>query len=135
MAANVTLTFVNGPLEGREFEFTRAARVVIGRARDCDVPLPTGLGFLEVSRRHCELEVGPPSARVRDLGSRNGTLVNGQRIGQRAPGPRPVQAEKSPWHSLKNGDELRLGEVVFRVGLPAPERDAAHAVTEAPAAG
>jgi adenylate cyclase len=47
-------------------------RVVLGRHRDCDVPL----SFPSVSSRHCELELLDGYWHVRDLGSTNGTRVN-----------------------------------------------------------
>ncbi|KYC36281.1 hypothetical protein WA1_52005 [Scytonema hofmannii PCC 7110] len=37
------------------------------------------------SRYHCLLDINPPDIRVRDFGSRNGTYVNGKKIGQRQP--------------------------------------------------
>jgi adenylate cyclase len=48
-------------------------RLVVGRQRDCDVPL----SFPSVSSRHCELELLDGFWHVRDLGSTNGTRVNG----------------------------------------------------------
>src|SRR5262249_18663965 len=48
-------------------------RLVVGRHRDCDVPL----SFPTVSSRHCELELVDGYWAVRDLGSTNGTCVNG----------------------------------------------------------
>jgi adenylate cyclase len=48
-------------------------RLLVGRHRDCDVPL----AFPSVSSRHCELELLDGFWHVRDLGSTNGTQVNG----------------------------------------------------------
>jgi adenylate cyclase len=48
-------------------------RLLVGRQRDCDVPL----SFPSVSARHCELELLDGFWHVRDLGSTNGTRVNG----------------------------------------------------------
>jgi pSer/pThr/pTyr-binding forkhead associated (FHA) protein len=48
-------------------------RLLVGRQRDCDVPL----SFPSVSSRHCELELLDGFWHVRDLGSTNGTRVNG----------------------------------------------------------
>jgi DNA-binding NtrC family response regulator len=52
-----------------------AGEIVIGRGRDCDVVLD----HPKVSRQHLRLGLGPRCAIV-DLGSRNGTLVHGQRL-------------------------------------------------------
>ncbi|WP_434420525.1 SpoIIE family protein phosphatase [Nannocystis pusilla] len=84
-------------------------RVVVGRSPDCDVVLNT----TSVSRQHAELICDNVGWRVRDLGSRNGTGVNGTRVaGERA---------------LQSGNVLRIDEfdLVFHAG-PAPLRPAAR---------
>jgi pSer/pThr/pTyr-binding forkhead associated (FHA) protein len=54
-----------------------------------------------VSRQHCLLRVTPESVHLRDLGSRNGTLVNGTRVtGER---------------QLEHGDQLQVGPLVFQI--------------------
>ena len=76
----------------------------LGRHDDCVIRIKSS----QVSRRHCELfEVGG-QLMLRDLGSSNGTYVNGKRVA----GEQPV----------KHGDELTVGAVTFRVaklGQPA----------------
>jgi pSer/pThr/pTyr-binding forkhead associated (FHA) protein len=72
---------------------------------------------LTVSRRHCLLEIDAPAAMLRDLGSTNGTYVNGQRVGRPgrwagADAPAPEQAASRP---LWCGDELQVGDTAFRV--------------------
>ena len=52
------------------------AALTIGRLPPCDLLLPGA----EVSRQHCRIEVAGGEARIADLGSTNGTLVDGQRI-------------------------------------------------------
>jgi pSer/pThr/pTyr-binding forkhead associated (FHA) protein len=127
MTVKVTLTFLNGSLKGRKREFTGPSRCTIGRSSDCDLQLPSGLEFMEVSRHHCEVNIDPPAVQVRDLGSRNGTFVNGNPIGQRQPG-QPLGAHpEGGWHLLKEGDELRIGDTFVRVQVSAqPERAAAR---------
>ncbi|MGO1051886.1 FHA domain-containing serine/threonine-protein kinase [Crossiella sp. CA198] len=87
----------------RDKVFREPASCVIGRSLDCDLRL--GTGDKRVSRRHCVLEIDPPEARLRDLGSRNGTRVNGE----------PVTGETR----LLHGDEISVGATVLRfsVGL------------------
>lgn len=61
--------------------------IVLGRSRSCGLPLRSG----QASRRHAAVRCGPGGAGVRDLGSTNGTYVNGERVeGERllAPGDR-----------------------------------------------
>jgi pSer/pThr/pTyr-binding forkhead associated (FHA) protein len=90
----------------------------MGRARDCRIHLPPEAEHLDISRHHCLLEIDPPALCVRDLGSLNGTFVNGEIIGQRA---RPQSAcdehtSERPMVALVDGDEIRLGEyTAFRV--------------------
>jgi pSer/pThr/pTyr-binding forkhead associated (FHA) protein len=75
-----------------------AKRVIIGRAKDCDFWLPV----LSVSRRHCEISVENSTVLIHDLGSRNGTFVNGMRI---------VNA------NLRPGDFIRIGPILFGVQI------------------
>ena len=77
----------------------------VGRQDDCQLRIKSS----QVSRKHCELFEKKGLLLVKDLGSSNGTYVNGKRIeGQRV---------------LEPGDELTIGKVklrVAKVGEPAP---------------
>lgn len=80
---------------------------VLGRREDCDVRIPLG----EISRKHCRIvrDDAENVVRVEDMGSSNGTFVNGQRV-QRA--------------VLQAGDTLQVGPVAFVVqldGMPADQ--------------
>ena len=119
MQPSITLTIVNGPLEGTEYRFDGPCQPVIGRADDCAIQLPMNFLHVGVSRHHCLLEIDPPTVQVRDLGSLNGTFVNGEEIEKRWPNrmrsemPTPMSAVRN----LQGGDELQVGGVVFRVGV------------------
>jgi len=118
MDSNVTLLFTRGPLAGRTFVFAEPTSCLIGRSRDCTIPLPQEAEHLDVSRHHCVLEIAPPALRARDLGSLNGTFVNGKKIGQRVTSQvdRDLDASHPPAVVLFDGDEIRLGEhTAFRV--------------------
>jgi serine/threonine protein kinase len=69
---------------------------LIGRASDCDIVLRVA----DVSKHHCRIRLEKRKAIVEDLGSANGTLVNGQRV-ERA--------------VLQDGDQLDVGGHVFAV--------------------
>jgi pSer/pThr/pTyr-binding forkhead associated (FHA) protein len=68
-----------------------AGPVTVGRAGDADLVLADEL----VSRHHARITPGGPGAVVEDLGSRNGTFVNGEAVH----GPTP----------LTPGDQLQVG--------------------------
>src|SRR5262245_66091567 len=82
----VTLTMANGPLVGQAYEFREPAVYVLGRAAECYPRLADALPYKDVSRRHCLLSVHLPELRLLDLGSTNGTFVNGTRSEERRVG-------------------------------------------------
>jgi pSer/pThr/pTyr-binding forkhead associated (FHA) protein len=118
MAATVTLTVRGGPAE-ESHVFTEPARFLVGRGSDCDVSLPAGSIFQQVSRHHCEFDIDPPHVAVRDLGSRNGTWVNGKLIGRRPADACPEMADPRIYakYPLADGDEVELGHPLVRVGI------------------
>ena len=71
-----------GDLQGQEFSFTGPSYCVLGRSRSCTLRLP---GDATVSRQHCLVELDNDGIWIQDLGSLNGTFVNGTKIGQREP--------------------------------------------------
>ncbi|GLH68495.1 hypothetical protein GETHPA_00280 [Geothrix rubra] len=77
-------------------------RLTFGRGSGNDIVIPDR----SLSRNHAALECHDGAAVLLDLGSRNGSRVNGERV----QGPRPVQA----------GDEIRLGRVRLRLEAEAP---------------
>ena len=74
-------------------------RLEIGRALDCDISI------LEpaLSRKHAELDLDGDTLIIRDLGSINGTWVNGNKIDE---------------VELKDGDKLQFDKVRFTVSAP-----------------
>lgn len=120
MSMKVTLRVVTGPVSGRVFTFEQHDAMVFGRHSDCHVRVE---GDSYVSRHHFLLEVNPPAARIRDLGSRNGTVVNGKRIGPRTGSGRFPEAD------LRHGDKIQVGRTGFVLELESPQR-APHAVAE-----
>lgn len=69
------LTFITGKLNGHLYEFVRE-RTTIGRGSENLLCIQDS----SLSRKHCEILVNGAEVIVRDLGSRNGTLVNGRRL-------------------------------------------------------
>lgn len=121
MTATVVLEAIRGPLAGERHAYTEHQIVVIGRSSDCAIRLPSS--NKSASRHHCAVEVSPPHAELKDLGSRHGTILNGRTVGGRADtdppeGRGPVTEEAVALH---DGDEIQVGTTVFRftAALPA----------------
>jgi len=122
MPAKITLKISKGKLTGQQFVFDERTSCILGRAHDCSPKLPDDDEHQTISRHHCLLDINPPDVRIRDFGSKNGTSVNGKKIGQREQHMSPEEGAKMqfPEHDLKDGDQIELGETVFRVGIFVP---------------
>jgi len=125
MNPTITLTLLKGDDVAGEYVYTGPLRCVVGRALDSDVCIPADPLYQDVSRHHCSFEIDPPRIRVRDLGSLNGTFVNGLKIGQRE---NLKWCESDPDGSMSGielhpGDEVQLGQnTILRVNIyPPPE--------------
>lgn len=89
-----TLTVIQGGEVGKRFELAEGESVV-GRSPDCDVVLDVAA----VSRRHAVITCDKGLFFVRDNGSRNGTIVNGQQIAGQA--------------QLRDGDQILICDVLI----------------------
>jgi hypothetical protein len=100
----------------RSFELTEHDTFLLGRMKDCHLCLPNDQ---QVSRHHFLLEACPPKAALRDLGSMNGTHVNGKKIGGREKGETPEQGAKRAYPSidLKHGDQIQVGQTRIEVRI------------------
>lgn len=101
----VTLRVAAGPQTGRVFTFDQHDTFMIGRSEDSQFCLPHDRFF---SRHHCLIEIAPPQAFLRDLGSTNGTYVNGIRV---------------ETAHLRNGDKVQGGETVLEVEVSVEMED------------
>src|SRR5207248_9136193 len=81
MSATVTLTVVAGPHQGQELVCADRALLTIGRSEECTFPLHGSFEDMLISRRHCLMSVRADRVEIRDLESRNGTFVDGRRLG------------------------------------------------------
>lgn len=106
----IVLTVIAGPHVGQAFSFDRHDHFLVGRAKVAHFRLPEKDPYF--SRLHFMIEANPPVCRLLDMGSRNGTLVNGERVSSR---------------DLEHGDRIQAGETVLRVTI---DRDASHEVPE-----
>ena len=110
----VTLHVVAGPQTGRDFTFDQHDTFMIGRSEDAQFCLPQDRFF---SRHHCILEIAPPQCFLRDLGSTNGTFVNGIRV---------------ETAHLKHGDRIQGGETVLEVEVAG---DPSEFISQIPGSG
>jgi serine/threonine-protein kinase len=93
----VNLKVTAGPYKGRIFSFAQHDTFLIGRSPEAHLCLPDDRFF---SRHHCLLEMNPPHSFLRDLGSTNGTFLNGRRVKDA---------------HLNNGDRIQCGETILIV--------------------
>ncbi|MGE0527828.1 MAG: FHA domain-containing protein, partial [Bdellovibrionales bacterium] len=99
------LRFLNGPLAGQVLPLKKSP-IVLGRAPNCDIKIPSG----SVSKEHTRLELFDDKLIVSDMGSRNGTFVNG------------VQVRSS---KVRPGDKINMHDILFEV-QKMPDTWAAH---------
>ena len=93
--------------KGKELGSRRLDKAItVGRSPDCDVSLHDIL----LSRRHCRLSPTEHGWVVVDLGSKNGTILDGQKVTS---------------HLLRDGESFRAGRCVvrFRAGELAPAEE------------
>jgi hypothetical protein len=110
---NWIISAETGPLSGLSFGITDP--VVVGRSLECELAVVTP----HVSRRHAQFVVEDCQLYVQDMGSSNGTVVNGKTIEGR--------------HALHHEDEIRLHDIIFRVtesySGPRQEQDSMNQTT------
>jgi serine/threonine-protein kinase len=115
-ALRIRLDVTEGPHRGQAFTFAGHDTFLVGRSPRAHFRLPAKDEYF--SRLHFMVEVNPPQCRLTDMGSKNGTYVNGR---------------KTASADLKDGDVIKAGTTVLRVaieaGAGAPVPAAASAVT------
>jgi hypothetical protein len=95
------LRFISGKYEGGEYPLAGSGELVIGRSSDLDLVLIEDM----VSRKHAILTLAPNGITIADLGSRNGTFVNGEKV-RRA--------------HLKEGDRILIGTSILKLVARTP---------------
>jgi pSer/pThr/pTyr-binding forkhead associated (FHA) protein len=113
---NVKLLVIQGRPAGKVMRFGPGV-YFFGRGPECHLRFNSDW----VSRQHCQLHVGDSQALVRDLGSRNGTLLNGVLLNRD--------------HALAEKDQIQIGPVVFEVILEEGPAGASSSTTLLPPEG
>jgi pSer/pThr/pTyr-binding forkhead associated (FHA) protein len=90
------LRFISGKYQGGEFPLPAQGEIVIGRSSELDMVLVEDM----VSRRHSKITVANDQIFIQDLGSTNGTFVNGEKI-KRA--------------KLNEGDRILIGTSIIKL--------------------
>jgi len=121
MDAKVILKFTKGSLANQEFDYERKKSITLGRDKSCTISLPET--YTGVSHKHCRLDVDPPYIVVTDLGSSNGTYLNGVKIDPEEAALSGDEAKEQLFEKrfMKSGDRLNLGkncEIVVNIVMP-----------------
>jgi pSer/pThr/pTyr-binding forkhead associated (FHA) protein len=103
---NYAMRFISGKYQGGEFPLPPNSEIVVGRSSDLDMVLVEDM----VSRRHAKISVNGDTVTIQDLGSTNGTFVNGERVERMA---------------LTDGDRVLIGTSIIKLvtseGPPVPQ--------------
>jgi hypothetical protein len=105
------LRFISGKYQGGEFPIRMNREIIIGRSSDLDMVLVEDM----VSRRHAKITSTEAEVYIQDLGSTNGTFVNGEKISR---------------SRLNEGDRILVGTSIMKV-VGADERSYSQTEAEA----
>ena len=95
---DIKLTVTDGPHQGTVFKLSGHDTFLVGRSKHAHLKLPSKDKYF--SRIHFMVEVNPPQCRLIDMGSHNGTYVNGQKVAIA---------------DLRHGDQIRAGRTVLNL--------------------
>jgi pSer/pThr/pTyr-binding forkhead associated (FHA) protein len=90
------LRFISGKYQGGEFPLRMDREIVIGRSSDLDMVLVEDM----VSRKHAKISTSGGQIVISDMGSTNGTFVNGEKVKQLR---------------LKEGDRILVGTSILKL--------------------
>jgi pSer/pThr/pTyr-binding forkhead associated (FHA) protein len=104
---NYAMRFISGKYQGGEFPLPGNSEIIVGRSSDLDMVLVEDM----VSRRHAKIMVNGDTVTIQDLGSTNGTFVNGERVERM---------------TLTDGDRVLIGTSIIKLvtseGPPLPQQ-------------
>jgi hypothetical protein len=106
------LRFISGKYQGGEFPLRKDREIIIGRSSDLDMVLVEDM----VSRRHAKIATTDTEVTISDMGSTNGTFVNGEKI------------STSP---IREGDRILVGTSIIKMVAVDPAANAHQSEAEA----
>ena len=95
-ARSYVLRFISGKYQGGEFPIAAEKQILVGRSSDLDMVLVEDM----VSRKHARINMQADQIWIEDLGSTNGTFVNGEKIKR---------------SRLKEGDRVLIGTSILKL--------------------
>jgi pSer/pThr/pTyr-binding forkhead associated (FHA) protein len=95
-AKSFALKFISGKYQGGEFPLKANKQIVVGRSSELDMVLVEDM----VSRKHAKILFSDGAITIEDLGSTNGTFVNGEKVKQA---------------KLKEGDRILIGTSILKL--------------------
>jgi len=110
-ADQFVLSFIAGKYKGGEFNLVPGKDIIIGRSSELDVVLVEDM----VSRKHAKITFMDQQIAIADLGSTNGTFVNGERIKQA---------------KLKDRDRILIGTSILQIQVAGAEQKSGGQMTE-----
>lgn len=110
-SSGFALRFISGKYQGGEYPLPAEREIVIGRGGELDIVLVEDM----VSRKHAKINISQGKILIQDLGSTNGTFVNGEKI-KRA--------------RLKEGDRVLIGTSILKMIAAADARAPTGATKE-----
>jgi pSer/pThr/pTyr-binding forkhead associated (FHA) protein len=96
MSDGYALKFISGKYQGGEFPLKGDKQLIIGRSSELDIVLVEDM----VSRKHAKITLQNGKITIEDLGSTNGTFVNGEKVKQ---------------HRLKENDRILVGTSILKL--------------------
>jgi pSer/pThr/pTyr-binding forkhead associated (FHA) protein len=106
------LRFISGKYQGGEFPLRMNREIIIGRSSDLDMVLVEDM----VSRRHAKISTNETEVFIQDMGSTNGTFVNGEKVTR---------------SQLQEGDRILVGTSIIKMVAVDPMANAHQSEAEA----
>lgn len=108
----ISLLQTNGSCKGKRYRL-ESSPFVIGRDERCDLFFSSRT----VSRQHCAIIFDDSDVLIKDLGSRNGTVVDDVQIPPGVPIPREAPVPREVPRQLEHHSRLQIGKYTFRISI------------------